>query len=137
MRLRISFLGVMVSLSILGAALAWAAQDRPTDRVALRQARIEAARQWYESARLSYQQGRITIDRLIAASKTYAESQAEAASVANSVAAYEGHFARMKELEHQERLGLELGRSTDVNVAEAAYARLDAEWLSIQGQQKP
>jgi outer membrane protein TolC len=127
----------MASLSILGAALAWAAQARLSDRDALRKARIEAARQWYETARPYYQQGRITIDRLITASKTYATSQADAANVADSVAAYRGHLDRMTELEQGERRELKVGRSTEVNVAEAAYARIEAEWLLSQAQQKP
>jgi hypothetical protein len=91
---------------------------------------LTAAQQRLDAQRAYYEQGRITIDRFLAASqelmlveRMLSRTQEEA------LAAIQRHLNRLREIEMREEAEVKAGRGTAADVAEAHQSRLQAEVL--------
>jgi RNA polymerase sigma factor (sigma-70 family) len=101
---------------------------RPADPLALEL--LKASRERYESQRLYFEAGRITIDRFVTASTRLMEVERLVATTDEErVSAMERHVDRLKLLEASERKRLEEGTATTADVSEAVQDRLEAEFL--------
>ena len=107
---------------------------RPRPAGDLAKARIDMALERYNAQLAFYEQGRITIDRLIDASRGLMQARldATAAKVAR-VEAVRVHHDRVREILKREEAELEVGRATTADVAEAKTGLLDAEFAPGQG----
>jgi RNA polymerase sigma-70 factor (ECF subfamily) len=82
----------------------------------------------FEAQSKAYQEGRITIDRIIMASERLMEVQRLFAdNEVGRIRAIKDHVGRLKEIEDRERAELVLGRSTKADESEIREARLEAE----------
>ena len=89
---------------------------------------VEAARHRLDAQRAYYEEGRITLDRFIAASQRLMDAERQAAKTkAERLAALERHVNRLKEVENRERAELIVGKGTEGDVAEAVESRVEAE----------
>jgi RNA polymerase sigma-70 factor (ECF subfamily) len=89
---------------------------------------VEAARQRLEAQKAYYEEGRITLDRFIAASQRLMEAEHLAAKTdAERLAALKRHVGLLKEVENRERAELVIGKGTQADVAEAVQSRVEAE----------
>jgi RNA polymerase sigma-70 factor (ECF subfamily) len=89
---------------------------------------VEAARQRLLAQRAYYEEGRITIDRFIAASQRLMEAERSAARTdAERLAALKRHVDILKEVENRERAELVVGKGTEGDLAEAVQSRVEAE----------
>jgi RNA polymerase sigma factor (sigma-70 family) len=89
---------------------------------------LEAARKRFDAQRAYYQQGRITLDRFVAASDRLMEVDLMIARTDDErLTAMERHVGRLKEIEARERTELEAGKGTVADVSEITQARLEAE----------
>lgn len=89
---------------------------------------LEAARSRYDAQRAYYEEGRITIDRFVDASKQLALAELRLAGTdADRLEARQRHVDRIKKIESRERAELEIGRGTIADVTEAHERRLEAE----------
>jgi tRNA A-37 threonylcarbamoyl transferase component Bud32 len=112
---------------LLARAMAGQAEVRVGD---LAEARLQVARQAYQSQLPFYEEGRITLDRFCRASKFLLESQCDvSAKEDDQIAAFKAHLDRMRTIETREEAELEMGRRTIGDVAEAHYYRREAEYL--------
>jgi capsule polysaccharide export protein KpsE/RkpR len=93
-------------------------------------------RQRLEAQRAFYEEGRITIDRYIDASRQLmlAES-AVSATREERLAAAKAHWDRTVEIQTRERAELEAGRGTVADVAEAGLAQEEAAVEYLQARQ--
>ena len=90
--------------------------------------RIEMARKRLDTQQAFYKEGRITIDRLLDASKTLMDAKLDVAEPAERKAAIVAHLDQIKEIETREKAELEVGRATTADVLEAQTHRLDIEF---------
>jgi hypothetical protein len=98
----------------------------------LADARVKSAHKLWETHRTYFEQGMISIDRYIDASRCLMESERDAARTkADEIAALRGYLERMRKIEERERAKREVGSGTIPNVQEAEYHRREAEyWLA-------
>jgi hypothetical protein len=114
------------NLSAPQATTKGAPQADDVDRLALQL--LEAARQRYDAQKAFYEEGRITIDRFVDASKQLALAELRLAKTgADRLAIRQRHVDRIKEIENREKADLAVGRGTVADVAEAYERRLEAE----------
>jgi outer membrane protein TolC len=91
---------------------------------------VEAARQRLELQRSFYEEGKITVDRFIAASQGLMNAERQAAKTyAERLTALKRHVDRLREVENRERALLVVGKGTQGDVAEAVQSRVEAEIL--------
>jgi hypothetical protein len=89
---------------------------------------LEAARTRFDAQRAYYEEGRITLDRFVAASDRLMEVDLMIARTDEErLAAMERHAGRLKEIEDRERKEFELGKATVADVSEITQSRLEAE----------
>ncbi len=128
----------VASKPLLPAPGAKANPDDPTARseevlrssAAIGKARVEAARVRLEAQQAFYDEGRITIDRLIDASRMMMEAElAIAGSPEAREAPLRAHVVRLRLIKAREQAELVDGRATTADVAEAESRLLDAEFL--------
>ncbi|MFO0891594.1 MAG: sigma-70 family RNA polymerase sigma factor [Isosphaeraceae bacterium] len=94
---------------------------------------LEAARQRLEAQQKFYEEGRITIDRMIQASEQLMEvERSVASSHAEKREALRRHAVRLKEIENREQAELEEGKSTQADLSESTEARLAAQVRLMQ-----
>ncbi len=97
---------------------------------AIGRSRVEAARQRLEAQQAFYQEGRITIDRLIDASRVMMEAERDVAETPEArEVPLRVHLARLRVIKARELAELQVGRATTADVAEAESNLLDAEFL--------
>jgi RNA polymerase sigma factor (sigma-70 family) len=90
--------------------------------------RTTAAKQMFEANRAFYENGKITIDRVIDASRKLAEAEQESEqSTEKKLQSAEAHVERMKALVKREKAKLDIGTGSLPNYGEAVYAASDAE----------
>ena len=88
------------------------------DRLARRL--LAAARQRYDAQRAYYEEGRITIDRFVDASKQLALAELRLAKTdADRLTIRQRHLDRIKQILNREQAELQVGRGTVADVAEA------------------
>ncbi len=109
--------------------------------VAIGQARVEAARRRLEAQVAFYEEGRITIDRLIDASQMMMDAELAIAPTPEArEASFRVHLARLREIKKRETAEMAVGRATTADLAEAESRLLDAEFLlarEIEGRNPP
>jgi RNA polymerase sigma factor (sigma-70 family) len=89
---------------------------------------VAAARQRLEAQRAFYEEGRITIDRYIDASRLLMVAEIDAATThTQRVAAARAHLKRAEEIAKHEQSELDVGRGTVSDLAEARLAQAQAE----------
>jgi RNA polymerase sigma factor (sigma-70 family) len=89
---------------------------------------LETARKRYEAQKAYYDEGRITIDRLIDASKALELAELRLATTeADGAAARRRHIDHVNELEQREKAEFAAGRATLADVLEARQRYLEAE----------
>jgi hypothetical protein len=89
---------------------------------------LEASQKRFDAQRAYYQEGRITLDRFVAASDRLMEVELMVAPTDDErFKAIERHVGRLKEIEARERTELKTGRGTVADVAEITQARLESE----------
>ena len=99
------------------------------DLATLGKRRVEKARKRWETQLAFYNEGRITIDRLLDASQILMDAERDAdESRAGRLAAIRAHLDRVKEVERREMAELAAGRATAADVEEAQTRRLDTEY---------
>ena len=104
----------------------------------LARARVDAALERYKTQLAFYQEGRITVDRLVDASRGLMQAERDAAgSKAATVAAVRSHFDQLGNVLKREQAKLEAGRATEADVSELHSARLDAEFALAAAMEKP
>jgi outer membrane protein TolC len=102
--------------------------SQPDDVDRLAQQLLEAARRRYDAQRAYYEEGRITLDRFVDASKQLSLAELKIAKTdADRLAVRQRHFDRIKSIEQREEAELKVGRGTEADVAEARERRLEAE----------
>jgi outer membrane protein TolC len=111
---------------------------RPRSAAELAKDRITAAKQRYEAQRAYYEQGRITIDRLVDASRGLMQAERDAADAkAARVEAARAHYARLKKILDREKAELKVGRATTADVTEVEQALLDTEFALAKELEAP
>ena len=101
---------------------------KPDDIDRLAHELLEAARRRYEAQKAYYEEGRITIDRFIDASKALELAELRLATTeADSGAVRRRHVDRIIELEKREKAELANGRGTVADVSEAHHRYVEAE----------
>ncbi len=89
---------------------------------------LKASRARLEAQRAYYEEGRITLDRMVMASERLMEvERLIARKDSERMAAMQRHADRLKEMEDRERKELEVGKGTVADVSEIAQNRLEAE----------
>jgi RNA polymerase sigma factor (sigma-70 family) len=108
---------------------------RPPSPRGLAGARLEAARKRLDTQRTYYDNGTITIDRYLDASRRVLEYElALGRSPADRLAALRAHRDRVEEITKRERRNLQGGTGSQPNLAEAEDALADAEYrLATEG----
>lgn len=102
--------------------------SKPDDIDRLSHELLEAARKRYEAQKAYYEEGRITIDRFIDASKALELAELRLATTeADSGAVRRRHVDRIIELEKREKAELANGRGTVADVSEAHHRYIEAE----------
>jgi RNA polymerase sigma factor (sigma-70 family) len=101
----------------------------PTDDIdRLAQQLLEAARKRLDAQKAYYEEGRITLDRFVDASKQLEIAELRLAKIdADRLAVRQRHVDLLKEIENREKAELAVGRGTVADVAEAHERRLEAE----------
>src|SRR5262249_39050925 len=94
----------------------------------LRRIRDESARLYLEIAKGYYEQGTVTLDRFLDASRVVMESEAEAADPAGVVAAKQAHLGRISDLleRHLGHLYFEDSFINGVGERESQYHEVEA-----------
>ena len=101
---------------------------KPPEVDPLVQELLKAVRERYESQRAYYEEGRITIDRYVDASKQLELAELRTAQThGDRLVIMQRHVDRLKEIERREKAELETGRGTVADVSEARERRLQAE----------
>jgi hypothetical protein len=104
--------------------------DSPDAIKSLLQSHVKAARRRFVVSRAYYENGAITIDRYIDASRTLMEAEREvAANPAGKVAAVGSHLDRLTRLVEREEYKREFGSESPPNLAEARYEQAQAALL--------
>jgi RNA polymerase sigma factor (sigma-70 family) len=112
---------------IVAAAPATAA--RPGSTAELAQRRLEAARQFFKSSKAFYEQGTITIDRLLSASQRLMEAEVDAAPDEDTrSAAIRRHMDILRQILSNEQARFEVGQGSQPNVDEAALNLVEAQY---------
>jgi RNA polymerase sigma factor (sigma-70 family) len=94
----------------------------------LEQELLRAALARLEAQRTYYEEGRITIDRLIMASEQVMEVERSVSRTdAERLAAIQRHLDRLRAIKEREKGELAVGRGTAADLAEATQRRLEAE----------
>lgn len=101
---------------------------------------VKAARDRLEAQKTFYEEGRITIDRYLDASRQLMDAEQRLEVVDRRLgrtapdrsAAAQAHLARVKEVEEREQSELKVGRATQADLAEARLARMQAERIASQ-----
>jgi RNA polymerase sigma factor (sigma-70 family) len=102
--------------------------------------RVNAAKQRLEAQKAYYEEGRITIDRFIDASRQLMLAETTASSTKDQrLAAAKAHWDRVAEVLQREQAELVIGRGTVADVAEAILAHENAafEYLLIRQSKAP
>ena len=95
----------------------------------LGKSRVEMARKRWETQRAFYNEGRITVDRLLNASQTLMEAELDTTEAPEArLNSLKAHLARVKEIEKNELAELEVGRATTADVEEVQTFRLEVEF---------
>jgi RNA polymerase sigma factor (sigma-70 family) len=111
---------------------------QPRSRANLARERVAAARQRLDAQKAFYEEGRITIDRLIDASEKLMQAELNVSeSKAQRVEAVQVHYRRIEEILKREQAELEVGRATQADVAEAKGSLLDAEFTLARELEAP
>jgi hypothetical protein len=101
---------------------------QPDDIDRLARELVETARKRYEAQKAYYDEGRITIDRLIDASKALELAELRLATTdADGAAVRRRHIDHLNELEKREKAEFAAGRATVADVLEARQRYLEAE----------
>jgi hypothetical protein len=101
---------------------------QPDDVDRLAQQLLEAARRRYDAQKAYYEEGRITLDRFVDASKQLALAELRIAKTdPDRLAVRQRHLDRITSIEQREDAELKVGRGTVADVAEAHERRLEAE----------
>jgi hypothetical protein len=94
---------------------------------------VKAARDRLQAQKAFFEEGRITIDRYLDASRQLMDAEQLLADLrtrpADRAAAAQAHLGRVKQIEQHEGLKLEAGTSTRADLAEARLARMQAELI--------
>jgi hypothetical protein len=99
------------------------------DLAALGRSRVEMARKRLKTQSAYYEEGRITMDRVLDALQTLMDAELDVATTpAERKAAIRTHLDRIREIERHEKAELEGGRATDADVEKAQTRRLDIEY---------
>jgi len=101
---------------------------------------VKAARDRLEAQKTFYDEGRITIDRYLDASRQLMDAeqrlevvdQQPARTGPDRSAAAQAHLERVKQVEQREQSELKVGRGTEADLAEARLARMQAERIVAQ-----
>jgi hypothetical protein len=97
---------------------------------------VKAARDRLEAQKAFYEEGRITIDRYLDASRQLMDAQQRLADInrrpADRTAAAQDHLGRVREIEQREESELKIGRATRADLTEAHLARMQAESFVAQ-----
>ena len=102
-------------------------ETRPAAELA--KARVEAAEKRLQQQKAFYNEGRITIDRVIDASRILMQARLDATtSSANRLGAALAHYDQMKEILKREQAELEAGRATEADISEINSAVLEREF---------
>ena len=110
----------------------------PRSTAELNKARVEVARKRLDQQINFYEAGRITVDRLVDASKVMTTAEFDAAgSKAERVIALRSHYGRLSETLRREKAELAVGRATEADVAEIETSLLDAELLLAKELEVP
>jgi RNA polymerase sigma factor (sigma-70 family) len=100
--------------------------------------RLRAAKELFNSSSANYDNGTITIDRVVGASQRLAEAEENAnAQYGNRPAALDAHLTRMKKLAELEKLRLVQGVGSQPNYNLAAYAVFEAQDQIAQAKARP
>jgi RNA polymerase sigma factor (sigma-70 family) len=92
--------------------------------------RVTSAKLRFEAQKTFYEEGRITIDRLIDASKKMMEAERDAATTRlGRIAPLRNHRNLLEEITNREVEELKVGRATQADVFEAKQALLEAEYV--------
>jgi RNA polymerase sigma factor (sigma-70 family) len=100
--------------------------------------RVAAARQRFEAQRAYYEEGRITVDRFIEASRQLMLAETAASpSKDQRVAAVSAHWDRMADLQKKEQDELEKGTGSVADLSEVVVAHENAAYDYIAARQSP
>ena len=111
-------------------------QTRPAAELA--RDRIDAAEKRLREQKAFYVEGRITIDRLIDASRSLMQARLDAATARpDRVQAAAVHYEQMQDILKKEQSELEVGRATEADVAEARSSLLEAEFTLAREVETP
>ena len=111
---------------------------QPRSPAELAERRVKAASQRFEAQKAFYDEGRITVDRLIDASRTLMEAERDASGTkAGRVDAVRAHHARLGDILKRERGELEVGWATIADVAEIESDFTDAESALAREMEAP
>ena len=111
---------------------------QPRSAADLARARVAAALDRYKAQLAFYLEGRITLDRLVDASRGLMQAESNVAgSKAARVAAARTHYDRLAEMLRREQAELEVGRASTADVAEAQTGLLDAEFTLAKELETP
>ncbi len=119
-------------------AVAGEAKFRPRSVADLGKARVDAAKARYDAQKAFYDDGRITIDRVIDASRSLRDTERDAAGtkIARAAAAL-FHHGRVAEMLAHEEVEFAAGRATAPDVNEIKSAVLDAEFALAKELEAP
>jgi hypothetical protein len=91
---------------------------------------LRAARERLDAQRAYYEEGRITIDRFLAASQeVMVVERMVSRTKAEVLAAIQRHVDRLKEIKAREEAEIKVGRGTSADIAEANQSLVQAEVL--------
>jgi RNA polymerase sigma factor (sigma-70 family) len=112
--------------------------SRPRSASVLAKARVQAARRRYKTQLAFYEEGRITLDRLVDASRGVMLAEInDSGSKAERVAAARRHYDRLAEILKQEKTKLAVGQATAADVDEIQSGLLDAEFTLAKELEAP
>jgi len=97
---------------------------------------LKSARQRLETQRAYYEEGRITLDRMVMASARLMEvERLVVRKESEALSAMQRHVSRLREMENREQAELVVGKGTAADVAEIEQNRLEAEVMLMKAKQ--
>jgi RNA polymerase sigma factor (sigma-70 family) len=104
--------------------------DEPVTLSTLAKARVEIARRRLEAFASDYKFGRVTVDRMMDASRTLMDAEIDAGETrADRLAAIRAHAERLKQLEELEKASTEDGKGVVAQLEVIQNGLVDAEFL--------
>ncbi len=97
---------------------------------------LHSARQRLETQRAYYEEGRITLDRIVMASARLMEvERLVARKESEALSAMQRHVSRLRAIEDREQAELVVGKGTAADAAEIVQNRLEAEVMLMKAKQ--